>query len=277
MYAFWLIFAWAFPTVTTVYANLDESPGIINKIYIDTVRDVGFSVSWTTDTPSNGSVTWGTTIPPVNTISDPISNTTTHYVSIVGLSPNKTYYFQVNSGSDFDDNQGSFYQVTTGPSISTSPGSKSVWGYLYQPDGTTPVPNAIVYLRIQDNDGSGSTGNSQWISARADNSGIWNFTLDNNIRTNDLQAYYTFNTSTDNLRIVGQGGEAGSKGVEPDIWIIAVPNQYPAQIDVTLEKEPTEVTITNFLPIVRKSASLSALGVLATSLAAFAWFRVRKM
>jgi hypothetical protein len=215
------------------------APAAISRLTISDVNDVSFVVSWVTDVAANGSVTWGTSDPPTNTVTDSVSSTTTHYVMVSGLSPNTTYYYRVTSGSDVS----SVYQVQTGPSATSTP-STTVWGYVYQSNGSTVVPNAIVYLQIQDANGSGSLGSSQLVSARADGSGLWNYNL-GNIRTSNFQAYFSF-TTADTLRLIGQGGSAGTRGLDPTPFTIAVPGGSLFQQNIILNQTPTAVTLAMF-------------------------------
>lgn len=251
----------------SIYLVASASPAVdpgINKIYIDTLRDGAFTVSWTTDLASNGSVTWGASQPPSTTTLDSVSNTTTHFVVVSGLFPATTYYFKVNSADAYDDNGGAYYQVTTGPTLGLPSPGNIVWGYVYQSDGATVVPNAIVYLQLQDGNGMNP---SQWVSARADASGVWNFQLAN-IRTLDSQAYYATVYGTSKLRIIGQGGYQGSLGVDPNPWIITTPTVNNYRIDVILNQAPTAVTFTTFLPVVRKSPLPVVMGSLSLGLVA---------
>lgn len=219
-------------------------PGI-NKVYLTDVRDVSFVVSWTTNLPSDGKVEWGTTAALGNTLTDSVLNTTTHYVRIEGLSELTPYYYRVVSGTATRDNGGVPFQVTTGPTVSVPPPGKQVRGYVYESNGSTVVPNAIVYLQLQDANASGSPGNSQWVSARASASGTWSYVV-NNARTADASDYFVYTEGADNLRIVGQGGEKGTKGVDPAIWTIVVPTTTPFTVPVVLDGAPTAITLSKF-------------------------------
>ncbi len=104
---------------------------VIHVVYITNVTDSSFTVSWTTDQASNGIVEWGTTTSLGQTASDPYTNITTHYVVISGLYSLTTYYFQVRSGTTVDNNNGAYYQVTTGDLLDPhNPGGFWYLGYM---------------------------------------------------------------------------------------------------------------------------------------------------
>lgn len=232
----------------TIFSSLAAplQQGAIHHVYIYDVTDVSFSVSWTTTTASNGIVNYGTSTPPGSSASDTVANTTTHYVQISGLTANTTYYISVESGGLVDDNGGSFYSVTTGPSLAPPTVRGTVFGYVFENNGTTPVPNAIVYLRLLDNDGLGSAGNSQWVTARTDVDGLWFYTL-GGLRTSNLSAYFSYSEDTDNIQFVAQGGDKGVFGEIGEEYIIPVPSETsPAQIDFDLNAIPNAVTLTQF-------------------------------
>jgi hypothetical protein len=232
----------------------------VNRVYVSNVYDGGFTVSWTTDTATDGHVDWGTTTSLGNTTSDSVGSTTTHYVEVTGLSASTPYYFQVRSGSTTDDNGGAYYTVTTGPTLGLVTPGKTVWGYIYESDGSTAVPNAIMYLQVQDADSAGSSGNSQWITARTDGSGVWSYDL-SSLRTADAGSYFTFTDGGDDLRLVAQGGSVGTEGEVGAEWIETVPGSYPAQFDATLNDTPNAVQVQN-LTASSRAGMWSVLGLL---------------
>ena len=241
---------------------------VLNKVYITDVTGSSFVVSWTTDEATNGYVEWRE-LPadPWNTANDTVSDdTTTHYVTVSGLDASTTYEFQVTSDTITDDNGGSYYSVTTGASIASSPG-KLIWGYVYEFNGTTPVPNAVVYLQIQDVGGAGTSGNSQWVSARTGSNGVWQYSL-NDVRTPSANAYYIADDGTDNLRLIVQGGALGCVGETGNLRIETVPSSYPAQFNTTLDNTSSAVTLVKLesqskAPFFGSSALLIGLCVVA--------------
>ncbi|MCD6290452.1 MAG: hypothetical protein J7M34_08115 [Anaerolineae bacterium] len=210
---------------------------IVYRVYVTDVRDTSFTVTWITDIASDGHVDWGLSTSLGNTKSDPVANTTTHYVTVGGLSPNTTYYFRVRSGAAVDDNEGTYYSVTTGPTLDIPVPGKIVWGYVYDSDGMTPVANAIVYLQLQDMDGRGSLENSQWVATRTDDSGAWFYSLVN-VRTANGYGYFEFTDGVDRLRIVAQGGDKGCIGEDGAERTVPIPVSYPARFDTSLDGVP---------------------------------------
>lgn len=215
-----------------------------HRVYITNVWENGFTVSWTTDTASDGHVDYGPTAALGNTVADAVASTTTHYVDVSGLLPETIYFFQIRSGSTTDDNGGAYYSVTTGSVLGGNPGSHNLYGYLFESNGTTAVPNAIVYLQLQDADGSPATGDSAWVSARTDNSGLWFYNL-SNIRTVDGTGRFGFNQGADNVRLIWQGGIFGAVGEvgNEDVRTIPAAN---TRIDMSLDNNPTAIQIQSF-------------------------------
>lgn len=270
---FTLVFALLVIVLPVSVAASPQADPVINKVYITNVRDNNFTVSWTTDIASDGVVWYGTDTPSTS-ISDTVASTTTHYVTITSLSPGTTYKFYVQSGVTIDNNGGTNYQVTLGPSLTPPTPGKQVWGFMYESNGTTLVQNGIVYLQLFDNDGAGSSGASQLFSARTEANGVWSFDLAN-VRTADFQLYYVFTSGADNLKIIGQGGTKGTRGVDPSPWVVPIPASFPTQYDVVLNQDPTAVTLldlraTNAMPVaIPLVVSFGLVGVLVV--AGLAW------
>ena len=227
--------------VPSVWAAPQADPGI-NKVYITNVRDSTFDVTWTTEVASDGSVTYDTSTPPSNTLADAVTNTTTHFVTLTGLNPTTTYFFSVTSDTATDDNGGAYYQVTTGATLGIPPAGKTIYGVLNDPSGA-PLPNAIVYLQLQDGDGSGSPGNSQWGTVRTEENGYWSYNM-GNLRTEDLSDYFTYSTDTDNLRIDYQCGNLGNVGENGAEVILPISSADPWDTGVAqCDEVPNAVTV----------------------------------
>lgn len=182
----------------------------IHSVRVSNVRDIYVTVSWLTDVDAHGEVHYGTT-PALGTVAQDDRGAghvgQTHYVSLTGLAPATTYYFDVVSDGTVDDNGGAHYQVTTGPTLSP-PVSDAVWGLVYQADGTTPAEGAIVYIQVQDADGAGSAGTSAPLSSLVADTGYWFANLAS-ARTADLGSYFAYSASGDQVALVAEGGAMG--------------------------------------------------------------------
>ena len=176
------------------------------------VRDTSFTVSWLTDVAGSGEVRYGTDPNHLNqTAYDKRGGATsddTHYVIVNGLQPETTYYFDVVSGSVTDDNHGMHYQITTGPIVNL-PSPDTVYGDVWQSDGSTPASGTIIYITLSDADGMGTTGQAAPLSALVDSNGDWSTNL-GNARTTDLSGLYLYSASGDSLRLEAVGAADGS-------------------------------------------------------------------
>jgi hypothetical protein len=181
-------------------------------VQVTNVRDATLNVSWVTDQLATGEVHYG--IDPANldqtAYDDRGAETSddTHYVTLVGLTPNTAYYFDVVSDGTTDDNGGAHYTVTTGPTLGL-PGSDTIYGQVFKADGTTPAEGAIVYITLRDADGSGSSGEAAPLSALVDESGYWSTNL-GDARLADLSDYFDYSASGDQVRLEAQGSGDGT-------------------------------------------------------------------
>ncbi|HEX77071.1 MAG TPA: PKD domain-containing protein [Dehalococcoidia bacterium] len=181
------------------------------------VSNVAFVVSWVTAAVETGQVEYsddpadlpggGTTVEDARGAG---FTDDTHYVIVSGLTPGTIYYYDIISGGVRYDNNGNHYTVTTGPTIGVPPPFYTVLGKAFKSDGTTPAEGTIVYISVVDNDGLGSSGTSQEMSALVDANGDWSKVI-NTIREADLSAWFKFDTTGggDNLSLVAEGSGDG--------------------------------------------------------------------
>ena len=183
-----------------------------SEVRVTNVRDTSFAVSWITDIPSDGHVNYGTDPAALDqTVYDDRGAETsddTHHVTLLDLTPENTYYFDVVSDGTTDDNGGAHYSVTTGPTLGLPP-SDQIFGQVFKEDGTTLAEGTIVYITLFDDDGSGSSGQAAELSSLVDNTGYWYANL-GNARTSDLSAYFDYSASGDQVRLEAQGAADGT-------------------------------------------------------------------
>jgi hypothetical protein len=183
----------------------------ISQMRITNVRNGSVSVSWITDSPATGYVNFGPTTVLGSTAYDDRGDTTvddTHHVTLSGLSPQTTYYFDVISGATVDDNGGLHYSVTTGPTLGLPP-SDTIYGQVCLADGVTPAEGAIVYMTLMDGDAQGSSGQAAPMSTLVDVNGYWTANLGNS-RTTGLTSYFSYSSSGDSVAIEAQGATQGT-------------------------------------------------------------------
>jgi len=167
-----------------------------------TVTNVGersFTVSWFTSGAEEGYVMYGTSAGNLGgTAHDDRGQATrdvTHHVTVVGLNPDTTYYYEIVSGGVTYGDSGKPYQADTGVALPfTMP--EIVHGAVYRPDGSTPAAGAIVYARI---------GPSQVLSAVVSSNGAWGLDL-GRVRTADYRSPYEYEDDDEVLLDVQAAG-----------------------------------------------------------------------
>lgn len=201
------------PTTVTMAANKTATAHFVDQVSISGVRVTNlrarsFSVTWLTDLPAGGQVRYGTVPAALSqtafddrgaAISDD-----THHVTLSGLQPSTTYYFDVVSGQTVDDNGGSHYTATTGPELAP-PASDTAFGQVFKQNGTSFAGGAIVYVSVHDADGQGAPGQSNWLSELVSESdGYWFLNLAE-ARTPNNAAYFAYSLSGDRTVIEVEG------------------------------------------------------------------------
>ena len=197
------------PTVTPTPTTPTEAPSI-SDLRITNVRDGSFTISWITNIVTTGEVRYGTDPNNLNQTGydrrGAATSDDTHYVTLTGLYPNTTYYFDLVSGGVTDNNNGTHYTVTTGSTLEV-PASNTKYGQVKKSDGTTAASGTIVYITLKDANGVGTLGQSAPISALVDNSGHWSTNF-GNARTADLSQYFSYSNG-DLLHLSTQGAADG--------------------------------------------------------------------
>ncbi len=84
------------------------------NIRLDDVTATSATISWTTETPAYGFVSYGQTMSLGNTVQAD-QRAAVHTVTIPNLSPQTTYYYKIGVGDEIYDNDGVPYSFTTPP------------------------------------------------------------------------------------------------------------------------------------------------------------------
>ena len=168
---------------------------------VTNVRDKAFCVSWVTDITETGSVNYGISPGNLNaTVYDDrgqLITDDTHHVTITGLNPGTTYFYEIISGGVTYNSSGSPYQLTTGPNLEfTMP--EMISGRVYKSNGAK-AEGTIIYVGV---------GASQVLSSLVNDQGAWALDIAP-IRTADYQAYVAY-TNDDSVSLNARGGGAGT-------------------------------------------------------------------
>ena len=124
----------------------------IQDIQVSNNTSIAVTISWTTDSDTRGEVHYsenpGLSNPSTAYDDRDVKGQAfmgcTHYINITNLKKETTYYFEVVSGDEVDDNNGSYHTFKTMKEALYTP--CTLYGFVKREDGTTPAENAIVYL-----------------------------------------------------------------------------------------------------------------------------------
>lgn len=123
----------------------------VQDLQVSNNTSAAVTISWITDSDNVGEVHYSKN----SNLSAPLTaydtrgqafEGYTHYVEIKNLEKETTYYFEVVSGGEIDNNDGYYYIFKTMKEPSTPPGICLLYGHVYQADGTTAAEGAIVHL-----------------------------------------------------------------------------------------------------------------------------------
>jgi len=212
---------------------LPASPGLAAGTghNVSNLRDRGFTISWTSQVVEPGQVNYGTSPDSLSDVAfDDRGQTVrdyTHHVTMTGLNPDTTYYYEVVSGGVTYDDAGSPYEVTTGPGLDFA-WPEMISGRASLADGATPAEGAIVYARI---------GSSPLLSALVGGSGVWALDLAQ-LRTADAQACYE-HSGTDDVTLDAQDG-TGAAASET----VAIATATAGTVDMILTAGVTRLRVT---------------------------------
>ena len=126
---------------------------VIEDIQVSNNNNPSVTISWTADSDVVGEVHYSQNA----NLSNPMTAYDvrgqsfagcTHFVEITGLTSETTYYFEVVSGGEIDDNEGNYYTFRTMKQPLGPPTPCTITGCVYEEDGITLAVGAMVYLWV---------------------------------------------------------------------------------------------------------------------------------
>ncbi|MFH1562633.1 MAG: fibronectin type III domain-containing protein [Nitrospirota bacterium] len=186
--------------------NISEySPNWLRESnFISTSTDKQVTISWITTSNLQGKVLYGTTNTFGNSAFDVrgagISDDT-HLVTITGLAANTTYYYALVCGNSTDP--GTYIFTTASQKLPQS--ESTISGFVKK--GGSAVAGAIVYVKLKDDNGAESPGESTWAACLTDASGKWEIDL-KKLRTTNLGGFFTY-SGTDKVYIEVEAASSG--------------------------------------------------------------------
>ena len=206
-------------------------------VRITNITDTSLSVSWTTDKKTTGFITWGESEGKMGNVDEDElqGDNYTHYVTVIGLSPQTPFFFKINSdGADFDNN-GIPWKTQTGPAINTPSSSSTISGNLLTAQGT-PAENALIYVTV---------GGASALSTTTSKDGSWVITI-SPLRTSDLTSAFNINENTDVIEISAIAGPEGTSSAE--IYLMAARPVPPMILGQTHNYKNAPTSTTGELP-----------------------------
>ena len=164
--------ATALTVVVCISTAASSAIAAISDVQVSNLTSSSATVTWTTDGVTDGCVNYGTTTSLGSMACDPRPDDDVHAVTLSGLSAETTYFFEVTSGGETDDDGGAFYTLVTPEVGSGTP--YVIFGHIVLSDGTTAAVETIVTAEI-----STAGGLSSLLSELTDASGAWSINLGN--------------------------------------------------------------------------------------------------
>ncbi len=171
--------------------------GDIESITLANVTENSFTVSWISSALEEGSVLYGESADDIsNEALDTRDNLVTkgryytHHVTVTGLTPETTYYYEIQSGGELYNDGGYPYELLTPETESSPPAFYAVIGEI---SGSAKADSTII-AKI-----TGTGGQSSLVSTDVGSDGTWSLSL-GGVRTQDYTDYFTF-TPEDTLEL----------------------------------------------------------------------------
>lgn len=182
-------------TIFRLAASPEETP---QDVKITNITNSSFTVSWLTDKPTVGFVSYGKSSSLGSVANQQISPQLpqgVHYVTVDKLTAGTNYFFKVASGQALFDDNGESYQAKTAPVIGNPVTSDVIFGSVLTSFGT-PASGFLVYISLP---------GASPISALTDSKGSWSIPL-STVRNSSLSSYVSYSKESTVLSIFVAGG-----------------------------------------------------------------------
>lgn len=122
------------------------------NIQLSNLTNTSFTISYTTDAPATGSITYGTD-PTLSEIAlddrdqqaSGAAEHQIHFITIKNLTPGTRYYYAILSGGQKEENNGTPFTITTASVASSQAVNSTLSGSISLNDGSIPT-ESIVYV-----------------------------------------------------------------------------------------------------------------------------------
>jgi len=245
------------------FFSIKAGPTAVPKsVKVANLGSSNLTITWITDTPVIGLVKYSDNPARLNLPAgdnrDQQSGTsgsfTTHFVDLVGLTPGKTYYFEIVSGSQTYDDNGKPYQVATA-SQAGSPTEDVILGKVIYPSGQA-AGGVIVFVEIN---------GAEPLAALTKDDGGWRLTL--SAARDKKGQYVSYDPQTAPVSIFAQGGNIGTATAVTDTGNDSpVADIILGKTQNLLEGQPTETIIDETTPGASESGFNNLSAVMATEL-----------
>ena len=178
--------------------TVDNPTTRIEDVRVTNLTSSSATISWSTDGSAIGTVSYGALASLGSSASEPTPGKT-HWVRLVGLAPETTYYFEIATADLVDNNGGDYYSFKT-PTIGSG-NTYTVYGRVYK-SSVDPAERAIVYLSLIRDEAQSSV-----LSTLTDSHGYW--LLDLGDLKNPVYGDVWSWSVGDSIRIEVQAGEDG--------------------------------------------------------------------
>ncbi len=186
--------------------GLSKTEIVPKEVRITNVAANKFTVSWITTQATKGKVVYGKVGEKL--VEEALDDRDkgkgkegsylTHHITVEGLQPSTQYAFKIISGDKerVFDNNGSPYEVKTGPILSQTPKAEAVYG-MVKKGSSLPAEGAIVYVEVP-----GATP----LSTLTTSSGSWTVPI-STARTLNLDSYVNYDAEATIFSVKATSGE----------------------------------------------------------------------